>query len=63
MSRVRREDENEQQSKKEDGEPANTEINLFSASPYLGAHAVTPLNQSVLTAINLGVTFWAASGA
>lgn len=49
--------------KREDGEPTNAQIHLFSASPYLVAHTFSPLHQPVFTAINLGVAFWPASPA
>ncbi len=47
--------------KREDGEPMNAQIHLFSASLYLVAHTFAPLHQPVFTAINLGLAFWPAS--
>lgn len=49
--------------KREDGEPTNAQIHLFSVSPYLVAHTFSPLHRPVFTAINLGVAFWPASPA
>lgn len=51
--------------KREDGEPKNALIHLFSASLslYLAAHTFSPLHQPVFTAINLLVAFWPASPA